>query len=1162
MMTVWPLLLDMDRDYCKKVLRRLELEAYAGVVSAFRAQGTLTKEKRKLLTEVATVLSISTERHRAEVRRAVNDEKLATVAERLSGSNNSVEWSIEGRRLVPLLPRLVPQTAFTEVANVIADNTFTKNYDLSELAENLYLQKAVQSSSTKSSMFGSSQSSVIIPKSVSLPSGLTLPVKGSEDADSIENCLKRKCSNSWSSQSRAIIEKTKAGINLTSNTKPIMVGPNNTQIYSASTAVCEGLVEITGTKSMALPVSPQPQIGKQKVIIVSSTSSHLKSAMLERTQNLNTSRYSSSSYLKSQFSTSYLRNRMAATVVSPSMEQSSMTTSPEQLDKNVPVNTVSASSKPLTTNSASSALFKWPKVHGKAKGVSQSLLPATLQSKLLPGQKPTTTTKQDAGIKEITKSIGLGKVDTKAINLGSSSTSVVMVTCFPSTVMSSKPVTAMCGSTGQVLISSVGGARIVTTSPQFSKSASQLSNFITVTPKSNTHVGSSKSSSVMITKSYSSTTSSITKPNVIVVQKGQPSKGLHRTIPVTSNVQFLGSDGSLSSITRPRISMVSSSSVTAPNIITSSIRFPSPQYSKGSSQVIHKGSMLELMGALKGNKDSKIKTQVIIKPSITFQDGKEFLTTQDRILPSDVERLLTVRRTTAVSPSKLTNKYTEADNNDNDSSVQLQTADLVSGNQPNTECIEYDTSTTVDRSASSAIKALLEFRAKPVKPLADDASRNQHTIDLSKMAKIAIDTKVASTNDLDPAHLKLQFVSQGKSTKTIAITPQQFSNIESKQASSIIKDIDLTEMNSETAQKQQSHVVTHQQIQVTPTQMSFVDQFEEFLEKEGLSGIVDDTLQDTVSSGKDLLQTAAELILLKEDLLPDKNDSETQSTSKKLESTVSVTMTEEEFDPYKFDSREDSPVDTYIGKISSKAHVLKPTQATPVMVETSGIDLSHMQMKDFASQRLEESLDQDDIMTDSTISATGQSQEEEFSFHSSSSDVSGVADSPGNVRSSKRKRKAPTPIDEEASASHLPCWTRAALNLLQRVSRFRGTNRSKGDPNAASWFTRPVSAIEAPNYHQIITSPMDFGTIRRKLELQVYDNLGSFHSDMLQVKSNCSLYNPPEHQVRIDCEQVFQFYTDEYTKVVDKLQKNLSPNSPKPLCLDSEESIHAKVLKF
>ena len=40
------------------------------------------------------------------------------------------EWLIEGRRLVPLLPRLVPQTVFTQTANQAAKEASEKNSQL------------------------------------------------------------------------------------------------------------------------------------------------------------------------------------------------------------------------------------------------------------------------------------------------------------------------------------------------------------------------------------------------------------------------------------------------------------------------------------------------------------------------------------------------------------------------------------------------------------------------------------------------------------------------------------------------------------------------------------------------------------------------------------------------------------------------------------------------------------------------------------------------------------------------------------------------------------------------------------------------------------------------------------------------------------------------
>lgn len=53
---MWPELLDMTREESKRILRRVELEAYSSVVSAFRAQGDLNKEKKKMLYDLQQIL--------------------------------------------------------------------------------------------------------------------------------------------------------------------------------------------------------------------------------------------------------------------------------------------------------------------------------------------------------------------------------------------------------------------------------------------------------------------------------------------------------------------------------------------------------------------------------------------------------------------------------------------------------------------------------------------------------------------------------------------------------------------------------------------------------------------------------------------------------------------------------------------------------------------------------------------------------------------------------------------------------------------------------------------------------------------------------------------------------------------------------------------------
>ncbi|GAA49746.1 protein EMSY [Clonorchis sinensis] len=127
---IWPMLLDYSRRECYQILRRLELEAYGRIVAVFRAQGALTNEKRKVLHKLQGFFGISTERHKAEVRRVVNDEELATISETLCGKEATDDWISEGKRIVPILHRPSPETAYLDVANKASQEHSTLNSGL------------------------------------------------------------------------------------------------------------------------------------------------------------------------------------------------------------------------------------------------------------------------------------------------------------------------------------------------------------------------------------------------------------------------------------------------------------------------------------------------------------------------------------------------------------------------------------------------------------------------------------------------------------------------------------------------------------------------------------------------------------------------------------------------------------------------------------------------------------------------------------------------------------------------------------------------------------------------------------------------------------------------------------------------------------------------
>ncbi|KAK9747158.1 PHD-finger [Popillia japonica] len=62
-------------------------------------------------------------------------------------------------------------------------------------------------------------------------------------------------------------------------------------------------------------------------------------------------------------------------------------------------------------------------------------------------------------------------------------------------------------------------------------------------------------------------------------------------------------------------------------------------------------------------------------------------------------------------------------------------------------------------------------------------------------------------------------------------------------------------------------------------------------------------------------------------------------------------------------------------------------------------------------------------------------------------------------------------------------------------------------------FVRPVQKIEVPDYYDVITKPMDFGTIKYKLNMGEYTCDEEFMSDAVLVFENCNTYNDSDADV-------------------------------------------------
>ncbi|XP_060255443.1 BRCA2-interacting transcriptional repressor EMSY isoform X18 [Ovis aries] len=597
MPVVWPTLLDLSRDECKRILRKLELEAYAGVISALRAQGDLTKEKKDLLGELSKVLSISTERHRAEVRRAVNDERLTTIAHKMnlslylgerpsysmSGPNSSSEWSIEGRRLVPLMPRLVPQTAFTVTANAVANAAVQHNASLPVPAETgskevvCYSYTSTTSTPTSTPVPSGSIATVKSPRPASpasnvvvLPSGSTVYVKSVSCSDEDEKPRKRRRTNSSSSSPVVLKEVPKAVVPVSKTiTVPVSGSPKMSNIMQSianSLPPHMSPVKITFTK----PSTQTTNSTTQKVIIVTtSPSSTFVPNILSKSHNYaavtklvptsviasttqkppvvitasQSSLVSSSSSGSSSSTPSPIPNTVAVTAVVSSTPSVVMSTVAQGVSTSaIKMASTRLPSPKSLVGAPTQILAQFPKQHQQSpkqqlhqvqqQTQQQVAQPSPVshqqqpqQSPLPPGIKPTIQIKQESGVKIITQQVQPSKILPKPVTatLPTSSNSPIMVVSSNGAIMTTKLVTTPTGTqatyTRPTVSPSIGRMAATPGAATYVKTTS--GSIITVVPKSLATLGGKIISSNIV----SGTTTKITtipmtsKPNVIVVQK-------------------------------------------------------------------------------------------------------------------------------------------------------------------------------------------------------------------------------------------------------------------------------------------------------------------------------------------------------------------------------------------------------------------------------------------------------------------------------------------------------------------------------------------------------------------------------------------------------------------------------------------------------------------
>ncbi|XP_071195414.1 BRCA2-interacting transcriptional repressor EMSY isoform X3 [Salvelinus alpinus] len=716
------------------------------------------------------------------VQRSVGQSMMSALPPLPISPNSSSEWSIEGRRLVPLMPRLVPQTAFTVTANAVASATANQNASLLLPAETGNKEVVVcysytsTTSTSATAPSGSAAATVKSPRPASpasnmvvLPSGSTVYVKSVSCSDEDEKPRKRRRTNSSSSSPVVLKEVAKVAPPMSKTiTVPVSGSPKMSNIMQSianSLPPHMSPVKITFTK----PTTQTTNTTTQKVIIVttspssnfvpnilSKSHSHNYAAAMSKlvsTSMLTSANQKQTVFIPASSSPSSAPNTVAVTTMvssSPSVVMSTIAQGGSSTGMKVA--SARLPSPKTMVGSPTQILAQFPKQHQQSPKQLQQGSPMgagamgqAQSSTTLPGSKPTIQIKQESGVKIITQQIQPSKILPKpSVGMSSSSSSPIMVVSSNGAIMTTKLVSQPTGTQAtysRPTVSPSIGARMATSTSGATYVKTTSGSIITVVPKSLATLGGKIISSNIV----SGTTTKITtipmtsKPNVIVVQKTTGKATTIQGLPgknVVTTLLNAGGEKTLQGVPGSKPAIITASRPITKMIVTQPKGMGSGVQPNTTTKIIPTKIVYGQQG----------KTQVLIKPKPISQTA--VLSEQTRQLVSE-----TLQQASRVADGQ---EGALKDESGGIAEGSFQPAEGCHDSQPVVHIISsrgqewaeqhevsvesgptiiyQDVSTgNVTQSATSTIKALLELQQTTVKDKSE-AKPRQHTIDLSQMA--------------------------------------------------------------------------------------------------------------------------------------------------------------------------------------------------------------------------------------------------------------------------------------------------------------------------------------------------------------------------------------------------------------------------------------------
>ncbi|KAH9847739.1 hypothetical protein C2E23DRAFT_847173 [Lenzites betulinus] len=163
-------------------------------------------------------------------------------------------------------------------------------------------------------------------------------------------------------------------------------------------------------------------------------------------------------------------------------------------------------------------------------------------------------------------------------------------------------------------------------------------------------------------------------------------------------------------------------------------------------------------------------------------------------------------------------------------------------------------------------------------------------------------------------------------------------------------------------------------------------------------------------------------------------------------------------------------------------------------------------------------------MSPSSFPAHDDHAESSSHVHKTSSGLTFVLPPLSAVKAQKTKKKIKLTYEEPVKKTPRPIKLKPLKEVL---SRLIAQVKKKDD---YAFFLHPVDPEQVPGYSDLISRPMDLGTMTIKVERGKYRSLEEFASDIRLVTANAKTFNPPGSIYHTEADRIEAFALDHIAK--------------------------------